>query len=268
MSPTSTHVALADGAALAVTVEGAGPPVMLVSGLGGAADFWSPPAEVLARDFQVIRFDQRGIGGSSRGEAACTIDLLAEDCLAVADALGIGSLLFAGHSTGGCIGQAFARLAPERLTGLVLGGAWLKPNRYMAALFAARRSVLDHDPKAYAALGAFVGYPPEWLERNWSVFEAATARPPASESERRVVQERIDALLAFDGSPDIGSIRCPTLVVGAPDDAIVPAFLQEELGAALPRGRLVMLDGGGHFFPVTRMPAFVAALRGFASELP
>jgi aminoacrylate hydrolase len=265
MNPVS-RVRLPDGAELAVTVEGEGPPLMLMSGLGGTAAFWSVVAAPLARDFQVIRFDQRGIGASSRGEAVCTIAQLAADCIAVADALGLDRLAFVGHSTGGCIGQSFARQAPERLSGLVLSATWLRPSRYMVALFGARRTILDQDPALYAAAGSLLGFAPAWLEANWAVHEAAVAKAPTGEAAKRIVRERIDALLAFDGAAAAGDIRAPKLVIGARDDVIVPAFLQEELAAALMQPRLAMLPDGGHFFPVSRTDAFLAALTPFLGE--
>jgi aminoacrylate hydrolase len=138
----------------------------------------------------------------------------------------------------------------------------------MDALFGARRRILDLDPAAYAATGAILGYAPAWLEANWSAFEAATAKPPASPEARQVVGERIDALLAFDGSASVDALACPTLVMGARDDAIVPAFLQEELAAALPPGaRTIMYPDGGHFFPVTRTADFLRDLTAFADTL-
>lgn len=265
---TTQIVATSDGAALVVTRDGRGPDILLVSGLGGTGGFWSPTIRTLAGAFQVTRFDQRGIAASTRGTAACDIDLLARDCLAVMDACGIGRAVLVGHSTGGAIGQALARREPERLAGLVLSATWLKPSRYMRALFRARRSILDLDPAAYAATGAVLGYAPAWLEANWSAYEAATARPPVSDAARGIVRERIDALLAFDGSESVGSIACPTLVLGARDDVIVPAFLQEELAAALPVGRaMTVYDTGGHFFPVTRTEDFVRDLSAFAGGL-
>lgn len=257
-----------DGASLVVTLEGEGRDILLVSGLGGTAGFWAPTVPALAAEFRITRFDQRGIGASTRGSAPCDIDLLARDCLAVMDAAGIERAVFVGHSTGGAIGQALARMAPERLAGLVLSATWLKPSRYMDALFGARRRILDLDPAAYAATGAILGYAPAWLERNWATFEAATAKPPASDAARRVVRERIDALLAFDGSDRAASIACPILVMGARDDAIVPAFLQDDLAAALPTGRQVLMyEDGGHFFPVTRTDEFVRDLAIFAKTL-
>lgn len=262
---TTRMVDLADGARLAVTTEGTGPDLLLVSGLGGTGGFWLPTVPGLASRFRVTWFDQRGLGGSSRGTAPCTIDQLAQDCIAVADALGMERPVFCGHSTGGAIGQALGRMAPERLGALVLSATWLKPNRYMDALFATRRRILDLDPAAYASLGALLGYAPAWLESNWAAFEAT--KPPASEEAREVVRERIAALLAFDGSTGVASLALPTLVMGARDDAIVPAFLQEELARALPGPRTVMYEDGGHFFPVTRTADFVRDIGLFADGL-
>ena len=263
------HVDTPDGARLVVTSEGEGPDILLVSGLGGTAGFWSPTIPGLAGAFRVTRFDQRGIGASTRGTAACSIDQLARDCLAIMDGLGIERTALVGHSTGGVIGQALARVAPNRLRALVLSATWLKPSRYMGALFAARRRILDLDPLAYAATGAVLGYAPAWLEANWGSYEAAIAKPPASEEARRVVRERIDALLAFDGSAWMSSLSCPALVFGARDDAIVPAFLQEELAAALPQGReVVMYPDGGHFFPLSRTEHFVRDLTAFVQVVP
>ena len=255
-----------DGASLRAWSRGSGPvTLLLVSGLGGTGGFWKGTADALGERFRVLRFDQRGIGASSRGDAPCTIETLARDCLGVLDAAGVGRCMLLGHSTGGCIGQAVARLAPERLDGLILSASWLKPGRYMRALFEARRTVLETAPEAYAASAALLAYPPSWLEANWSVFESAVANAPASPEARRIVRERIDALLAFDGSPDLAALTQPCLVLGARDDMIVPAFLQEELARTLPQARLAMLEHGGHFFPLTRPEAFVAAVAGWMS---
>ncbi|TCR67202.1 alpha/beta fold hydrolase [Bosea sp. BK604] len=274
MSAASPHsaaetfiVRTSDGAELRASAEGAGPALLLVSGLGGTAAFWNGSTAAFARSFRIIRFDQRGVGASTRGNAACTIDQLAQDCLAVLDAAGAARSVLLGHSTGGCIGQALARLAPERLDGLILSAAWLKPSRYMAALFGTRRAILEANPQAYAATATLLAYPPIWLEANWPVYEAALAKTPASDEERQVVQERIDALLAFDGSGDIASLAMPALILGARDDMIVPAFLQEELAAALPGARKTMLDSGGHFFPISRPDAFTATVAEWIGEL-
>lgn len=260
-------VTTADGAVLQASVEGQGPVLLLVSGLGGTAAFWSGSAATLARSFRVVRLDQRGIGASTRGSAPCTIDQLAQDCFDVLDAAGIARAVVLGHSTGGCIGQAMARQAPERLDGLILSATWLRPNRYMAALFETRLSILDDNPVAYAATSVLMAYPPPWLEANWNVYEAAIAAAPASEQARQVVRERIDALRSFDGSGWISSLAMPTLILGARDDMIVPCFLQNELAAAMPGARKTVLDSGGHLFPASKPDAFTANVAEWIGQL-
>jgi aminoacrylate hydrolase len=256
-----------DGAVIHASVEGRGRPLLLVSGLGGTAGFWSASLPALAERFQVIRFDQRGIGASSRGEAACGVALLAQDALAVLDGAEAETCILVGHSTGGCIGQSMAHRAPGRLAGLVLSATWLRPSRYMAGLFGTRRAILDQNPEAYAATATLLAYPPAWLEENWSRYEDAIARAPASDAARRVVRERIDALLAFDGRDWVGALTMPTFVLGAGDDMIVPAFLQRELAAALPAAHLSILDDGGHFFPISRPETFTEAVCAWAGDI-
>jgi aminoacrylate hydrolase len=258
---------LSDGAVLRALSQGQGRPLLLVSGLAGGAAFWDDNAATLARSFQVLRFDQRGIGASGRGSAPCTIEQLAKDCLAVLDAAGVERAVVLGHSTGGCIGLALARQMPMRLDGLILSGSWLKQNRYMTALFETRLAILDQHPRAYAATAALMAYPPTWLEAHWSVYEAAVAAAPDTPEAKQVVRERIGALRAFDASGWAGDIAVPTLILGARDDMIVPAFLQEELAAAMPGARKTLLDSGGHFFPVSRPDAFTANVAEWVAGL-
>ncbi|MGX1790736.1 alpha/beta fold hydrolase [Bosea sp. NPDC055332] len=252
------RVTLPDGAVLRALSQGQGRPLLLVSGLAGSTAFWDDNAATLARSFRVLRFDQRGIGTSDRGSAPCTIDQLAKDCLAVLDAAGVDRATVLGHSTGGCIGLSLARQAPDRFDGLIVSGSWLRQNRYMTALFETRLAILDQHPRAYAASAALMTYPPTWLEAHWSVYETAVATAPDTPEAKQIVRERIGALRAFDASGWAGEIAAPTLILGARDDMIVPAFLQEELAAAMPGARKTLLDTGGHYFPISRPDAFTA----------
>lgn len=262
--PSRFSVTTADGAVLQAIREGSGPALVLVSGLGGTAGFWAESAALLASGCEVIRFDQRGIGGSTRGTAACDIAQLARDVTAVLDAAQLERCTILGHSTGGCIVQSLAAQAPERLSAVILSATWLKPSRYMTALFSTRRAMLEQSPEGYAAMGAVLAFPPDWLEANWTHYESAVARAPVTTAEREIVRERIDALLAFDGSASMAAMAAlPTLVLGAADDMIVPAFLQRDLAAALPGSKLVLLDGGGHFFPISRTTDFTNCVSGW-----
>ncbi|MBB4003092.1 alpha/beta fold hydrolase [Aurantimonas endophytica] len=264
--PAAFDVSTADGASLKAGRSGAGPTVVLVSGLGGTAGFWTPVVAGLSQAYEVISFDQRGIGASSRGSATTTIGQLADDVLAVLDAADIESAMIVGHSTGGCIAQTLAAKAPDRVRKLCLSATWLRPSRYMTALFETRLRLLEQDPVAYTATATLISFAPAWLEENWSAYERAVAKAPRTEAERTVVAERIAALLAFDGSGSLPAISMPVSIIGAEDDMIVPAFLQRALAEALPAATLTLLPQGGHFFPVSRTEAFLAHLAGWAGE--
>jgi aminoacrylate hydrolase len=264
----SSILELADGAALSVHIDGSGPDLLLVSGLGGAAAFWQPALDQLAGHYRVIRYDQRGIAASTRGTAPVTIDQLADDSFAVLDHADSKRAVLVGHSTGGVILQTMALRNEERIAGLVLSGTWLRPNRYMTELFTSRLAMLHVAPREYAAAAAFIGYPADWLDANWTAYEAILASAPMTPAQQAVVAERIRAILQYDRSTEVGRIGVPQLIQGAADDLIVPAFLQRELARALPRAEAHFFATGGHFFPVTRIEEFAATLTRFADALP
>jgi len=253
-------VPLADGARLAADVAGAGADVVLVSGLGGTAAFWDPLVPLLSAGHRVIRFDQRGIGRSSRGTAPVTIDQLAEDTLAVMDAVESGAATLLGHSMGGCIVQALARAAPERVGGLILSATWLRPSRYMAALFSARLALLRAAPRDYALLAALLGHPPHTVEADPRLLDAALAMAPAQPEAQEVMAERIAALLSFDAGAWTGGLRMPRLVVGTEDDVVVPVFLQRDLADAVAETTSRFFPDGGHFYVAARAEALAALI--------
>lgn len=261
---SAKRIAAAGGAALAAIAEGSGPAVLLVSGLGGTAGFWQPVVDDLAGEARLIRFDQRGIGASTAGKARSTIAQLADDALAVLDVLCDGPAVAVGHSTGGCIVQEMALRAPERVSALVLSGAWLAPNAFMAALFSARVALMNASPEDYARLGVLMAYPPQMLFARPALLTGADAAAPLSAEARRVTAERIEALLSFDASSWTAELTQPRLVIGAEDDMIVPAVLQRALADAAPCA-LHMLESGGHFFPQTQTAEFCQVVRDFVA---
>ena len=259
-------VDLADGAKLVTYRQGQGTKVLLVSGLGGTAAFWSDVVSQQSGSWDMISFDQRGIGQSTRGTAEVSIAQLADDCLAVLDAHAIDRCVMIGHSTGGVITQDLAARHPDRFDALVLSGSWLSPHFYLQALFQQRMHLLATDPESYQALGVMMGYAPDWLCAHWPVYEKAMTQTPRTDEARAIVAERIKALLSFDGRDAAPSLTMPVLVLGAQDDAIVPLPLQQILADALPHARLAIIETGGHFFPITRVQDTVTLLTAFIGQ--
>ncbi|MEZ5866491.1 MAG: alpha/beta fold hydrolase [Geminicoccaceae bacterium] len=255
---------LADGGRLHYELAGDGPPLLLVPGLGGIADFWGPIVPALAERFTVILHDHRGCGRSSLERIDFSIAQMAGDVLALLDHLGLERAHLVGHSTGGAIGQTIALDHPDRLDRLGLSGTWAAPDAWFQGLFASRSAILrTGGPALYLQSSALMLYPPWWIRDHPEILtvteEAARARVPDPE----VLLARIAAILRHDRAADLHRVTAPTLVIGARDDMVTPAYLSEDIGRLVGRSRTLILPDGGHFFPVTRAGQFVRAIVDF-----
>jgi pimeloyl-ACP methyl ester carboxylesterase len=108
---------------LHVVVGGQGPPLLLIHGWPGSWYYWRLVMPALARDFQVIAVDQRGIGLSDKPEEGYDTGTLAKDMIGLMDALGHGQFAVVGVDTGLLIAYAVAADYPERVVRLAVGEA-------------------------------------------------------------------------------------------------------------------------------------------------
>src|SRR5579884_3193697 len=109
-----------DDAEIDVAAAGSGDAIVLLAGFPLTREIWETHAAELARTHLVIRPDLRGIGSSSAPDGPYLMETLAGDIAAVLDALGIDRAAFVGHSLGGYVAMAFARMYTERVERLAL----------------------------------------------------------------------------------------------------------------------------------------------------
>lgn len=102
------------------SVEGSGPPLILVHGIGAARDAWRFMVPLLREHFTVVSYDLRGHGESPMPAGAFGLDELVADLERVRERSGFERVHVAGHSLGGMIGPAYARRYPERVLSLGL----------------------------------------------------------------------------------------------------------------------------------------------------
>lgn len=236
------------------------PPLVLVAGLGGISRFWGNAKALLLNEFRVLSYDQAGCGRRAVSDGPVTIEELAEDLAAICVRfLGEVPLTVVGHSTGGAIAQVFAAQYPDLVKQLVLSGTWRRADTYMRELFAYRQSLLRRAPELAAGLTMLLSEDP-------SGFDAGALDPQPMEPEQvGVVQSRIEALLAFDGTNLAQDITARVMVVGARDDRIVPLAHQFDLHDTLKGSDVRILQAGGHFFPRTQPERFTAFLQDWLS---
>lgn len=251
---------LPDGGHLSYSVEGDGPPLLLVAGLGGMASFWRQAVTHFSPHFTVISYDHRGTGASSRCDRPYSVRTMAEDVQALSDHLDLSNPVLVGHSTGGAIGQYLGAVLEFPMKALVLSGTFARPCHYFRSLFTARMEVLHAmGPDAYRRFSSLFQYPPYWFTEQKVVVDG-TGEPPL---DTTILERRIHAILEHDTLDVLQNIAIPTLVIGAEDDVIVPAYHSRQIAELIPQSELVVLPRGGHYFPNTERDAFHRALERF-----
>jgi aminoacrylate hydrolase len=246
--------------------HGAGFPVMFASGLGGYAGFWREQIPIFARAFDVVVYDQRGVGDSDTTRMAHTIEGNAADVIALMDALGIDKAHVIGHSTGSAVAQVLAIEHPERLASAVLAASWARQDPFLRRVYSLRRKLLTElGPTTYVEAATIMLYPPEWVTRNNERLRQMEAQQLAG-FKPEIVLSRIDALLAFDRSADLARIRTPVLVVAAEDDFVLPSYLSEELARLIPGAEAKFFPRGGHCFMQINPREFGLAVMPFLDQ--
>lgn len=249
-------VLTANGIETYYEVHGSGPPVLLVAGLGGAGTYWREQVAPFARTHTVIVYDQRGTGRSSHVPVASIVEL-ADDALALLEALKIDRMHFVGHSTGGAIGQVLALDRPERFKSLVLYATVHRSDPFRRRMWSFRKAVLaEMGAKAYAQLTSLVLYSAAWIAANDARLAEEEAIAERMLSNPSIMASRIEAILAHDRAGELARIRTPTLVLCARDDAMTPAYFSQDIAALIPMAEFVLLDGGGHACSKTQVQEF------------
>ena len=138
----------ANGQSLYYEVHGEGEPLLLVMGLASDTLAWALQVPAFAERHQTIVFDNRDVGQSSMADGPYEVSDMAQDALALADALELDSFHLLGVSMGGAIAQEMALAAPERIRTLTLavtwpaGGAWAAQ---LSAVWGARVQLISRE---------------------------------------------------------------------------------------------------------------------------
>ena len=244
-----------------VTGRTDGPVVLLSNSLGSTHRMWDAQLDALNERFRVVRYDTRGHGESPVPDGPYSIDDLADDVVALLDRLDVARAHLVGLSLGGMTVMRVAARNPERVDRIVLlcTGAQLPP----ASAWTDRAATVRAGGSASVA---------EAVVQRWFTPEYLAANPDPRIAHQNMVAATpaegyagcCEAIAELDLREDLSAISSPTLAIAGADDPATPPAKLEEIVAAIPDSRLLLVDHAAHLAnaeqPGIITPALIAHL--------
>lgn len=252
-------------AGMVVELEGEGPPVVMLHGLGGTSNSFQSLVPALA-GFRIVRPDLPGAGRSTALQQQITVVMLVEAVESAASHLGIDRVHLVGHSFGTLIAQHVAARHPERVASLALFGPIIE------AQDAARERLRQRATKArHEGMSAVADQLMESALSRATMNENPLAVAFVRESHMRQEAEGFAhscEALAQAEKADYRLIGCPTLIVTGEDDAIAPPSIAYELADKIGGAKTVILPRCGHWTPIERVKECGTILSNFLRGIP
>ena len=260
---------------LSYLVGGAGPPMVLIHGLGGAAENWVDLAPLLSQRFRLLIPDLPWHGASGAGPSRVTLRTFSDAVCQCLDAEELASSVVIGHSFGGQVALQIAIVEPWRVRALVLApvsgisssevkrryalraSSWLRPARRTNAL---RPRILRSRTLRQLAFSSMVSDVDTLSDAGADAFYSGAA---ASRNTRPALR----ALLRHDLREELHHVRAPALVIWGARDVALPVADGVEYSRRLGARLRVLADTG--YLPCAERPGLSAALiEEFLDALP
>src|SRR3984885_6658167 len=221
---------------------------------------WQTQAAALGPHFCTLCYDIRGHGRSPVPPGPYSIDDLGSDLVALLDRLGIERPSLCGLSIGGMISMWVAAHAPERVNRLVLCST--------SALLGPRESWLE---RAATVRARGVEAVADAVLERWFTPAFTQAHPEVIERMRAELIPTpregyagcCEAIAAMDLTPELPSIRAPTLVISAAQDPATPPEHGRRIAELIPGARFELVDGAAHIANVEQADVVTALIDGF-----
>jgi len=263
---------LSNGIELYYEIHGAGQPLVLISGLGYSLWQWHKMVPFLAEHFQVITFDNRGVGQSDKPTGPYTAQMLAADTAGLLDALGIEKAIIAGHSMGGFVAQAMALDFPQKVAKLILCSTNFGGPHHVPVTPEAMKVLTDVTSDALTRFknGLSVSTAPDWSEKNpemieeWVKWRVANPIDPAPyQAQLAIGLGLLPEAAAFEDK--LSRLNVPTLILFGAHDKVVPPENASLLAEKISGSKVVILPNAGHFFPIEVAEAASRTITDFAA---
>ena len=235
-------------------IHGKGEPLVLIYGYAGHSGLWFRQIPVLSKKYQVIAFDNRGVGRSDKPDIPYTMAMMAGDISGLLNVIGIDAAHIFGISMGGMIAQRFALDYPRRVISLVLGCTYcggahsIQPEpESIAALFDFERLKRMTLEEVVRQLIPFL-FSRDFIEKNPHIVEERVAKSLEYPTPMHGVTRQAGAIMGHNTYELLPKIELPTLVIAGDSDRLIPVENSRILASRIPKAELVIIKGAGHEF--------------------
>ena len=247
-----------DGVSIAFATVGSGLPIVKTANwLSHLEHDWRSPVwrhvlQGLSAQHRLVRYDERGTGLSERDISEMSVDAWMEDLTAVVDELSLERFALLGISQGGAVAIKYAVRHPERVSHLILYGAYArgrfhrgdpKEKELVEALRALVHQGWGSDHHVFRQMFTTLYIPDAGAEhmRWFNDLQRVSASPENAE-------KLLLAISDINVSNFLSQVKTRTLVLHCRGDRVVPFSLGQELAARIPNARFVPMDGNNHLF--------------------
>ncbi len=248
-------------------VEGSGPAILLLHGVGGNHSIWNDMVPGLAKEFRVLVPDLRGHGRSrAPPDSHFTFAEMIGDVLRLLDDQGISSAHWVGLSAGALLALRATLERPDRVRSLTMvsGAAYTDAHtRAVAERWAETYAKEGTDRYALRLLKDL--YYPDWVEANLDFADAV--REQVKHQDFTPAARWAKSMASFDERARIATVARPTLIVQAMNDAVVDASHGRILRQSIPGAQIRILAETGHEIPVERPQELRNAIADFVRSV-
>lgn len=248
--------------------RGSGTPVIGIMGFALDQRYWAAQIPPVTRNNRFITFDNRGVGRST-GHTTYTMDEMADDAYRLLQHLEIDKAVVFGMSMGSAIAQRLVLDHPDIASGLILGMTFARPLEFMRRQHQLSRELIGAlGPESLMQASLIRMFSPQFFEMGREMVDQIAGAFLADGSvipSADVLNAQLTALDKHDTLADLPSIKCPTLVLGAKMDQMVPYIGSVEVARAIPNAELVTFETG-HGCSVEEMELFNRSLEEFLAQ--
>jgi pimeloyl-ACP methyl ester carboxylesterase len=266
-------IAEVNGIEIYYEIKGEGIPLALICGFTASSETWEKEfLEALSKHHELLLFDNRGTGRSTKPAEEYSIKTMADDLAGLMDEINLTKANVMGGSMGGTIAQEFALNYPDKVMKLILGCTTVGGRKFVASkeIFELLQNLShgifpDMSREQYVDYFMELIYSPKFLKKNKeNILERLINNKHPSPAETWV--KHAQAVVNFDTVDRVGEIRKPTLILHGDEDDFIAPYNSMILHRRIADSKLVTFSNAGHVFHVEAREQVVKIMLDYLSE--